>query len=185
MAHLQDKRMLRVLEAAARGFGWSSTTTPSGKGLGLACGIFKGTYVAAMGEVEVDMASGHCRMKRVVCAQDMGQVVNPEGARMQIEGCVMMGLGYALAERIRFRDGEILDLNFDTYQIPRFSWLPKIETILIDNPEMPPQEGGEPAVTCMGALVANAIFDATGVRFYELPISPERIQEALKVHARV
>jgi nicotinate dehydrogenase subunit B len=185
MAHLQDKRMIRVLEAAAKGFGWSSTTTPSGKGLGLACGIFKGTYVAAMGEVEVDIASGHCQMKRVVCAQDMGQIVNPEGARMQIEGCVMMGLGYALAERIRFRDGEILDLNFDTYQIPRFSWLPKIETILIENPEMPPQEGGEPAVTCMGALVANAIFDATGVRFYELPISPERIQEELKVHARV
>ena len=145
----------------------------------MACGIFKGTYVAAMGEVEVDKTNGHCRVKRVVCAQDMGQVVNPAGAQMQIEGCVMMGLGYALAERIRFQDGEILDLNFDTYEIPKFSWLPRIETILIDNPEMPPQEGGEPAVTCMGGLVANAIFDATGVRFYELPINSERIRDTM------
>jgi CO/xanthine dehydrogenase Mo-binding subunit len=91
----------------------------------------------------------------------------------------MMGLGYALAERIRFQDGEILDLNFDTYEIPKFSWLPRIETILIDNPEMPPQEGGEPAVTCMGGLVANAIFDATGLRFYELPINSERIRNKM------
>jgi nicotinate dehydrogenase subunit B len=180
LVHLQDKRMIRVLEAVAKGFGWSSAAAPGQRGRGLACGIFKGTYVAAMGEVEVDQANGHCRVKRVVCAQDMGQVVNPEGARLQIEGCVMMGLGYALAEKIRFQDGEILDLNFDTYEIPKFSWLPKIETILIDNPDMPPQEGGEPAVTCMGGLVANAIFDATGVRFHELPISPERIREALK-----
>jgi CO/xanthine dehydrogenase Mo-binding subunit len=100
---------------------------------------------------------------------------------MQIEGCVMMGLGYALAERIRFQDGEILDLNFDTYEIPKFSWLPGIKTILIENPDLPPQEGGEPAVTCMGGLVANAIYDAIGIRFYELPIRPERIQGALKM----
>jgi nicotinate dehydrogenase subunit B len=97
-----------------------------------------------------------------------------------MQGCAMMGLGYALTETIRFRDGEILDLNFDTYQIPKFSWMPKIETVLIDNPDIPPQEGGEPAITCMGGLVANAVFDATGVRFNELPISPERIQNAVK-----
>lgn len=178
--HLNDKRMLRVLDAAKTAFGWSPAAAPSGRGQGLACVIYKGTYVAAMGEVEVDKASGHCRVKRVVCAQDMGQVVNPEGARMQMEGCITMGLGYALTESIRFRDGEILDLSFDTYQIPRFSWLPRIETILIDNPELAPQEGGEPAITCMGALVANAVFDATGKRFHELPISKERLQEGPK-----
>ena len=179
LTHLQDKRMRGVLEAAASAFGWSSAPAPSGKGQGLACGIYKGTFVAAMGEVEVDKSSGKCRMKRLVCAQDMGRIINPEGAKMQIEGCLMMGLGYALAERIRFRDGEILDLNFDTYRIPRFSWLPKIETVLIDNPDMPPQEGGEPAIICMGGLVANAVFDATGVRSYELPVSPEHIRKNL------
>ena len=134
--------MVRVLEAAATAFGWSSIAAPSGKGQGVACGIYKGTYVAAMGEVEVDKTSGRCKVKRVVCAQDMGQVINPEGAKMQMQGCAMMGLGYALTETIRFRDGEILDLNFDTYQIPKFSWMPKIETVLIDNPDIPPQEGG-------------------------------------------
>jgi nicotinate dehydrogenase subunit B len=180
LTHIQDKRMLRVLEAAASKFGWSSAPAPSGKGRGIACLVYKGTHVAAMGDVEVDKTSGRCRVKRIVCAQDMGQVVNPEGAKMQMEGCLMMGLGYALSEMIHFRDGEILDLNFDSYQIPRFSWMPKIETILIDNPEMPPQEGGEPAITCMGALIDNAIFDAIGIRFYELPITPERIKKAVK-----
>jgi nicotinate dehydrogenase subunit B len=180
LTHLQDKRMLRVLEAAASKFGWSSAPAPSGRGQGIACLVYKGTHVAAMGEVEVDKTSGRCRVKRIVCAQDMGQVVNPEGAKMQVEGCLMMGLGYALSEAIHFRDGEILDLNFDTYQIPRFSWMPKIETILIDNPDMPPQEGGEPAITCMGALMANAIFDAIGIRFHELPLTPERIKKAVK-----
>ncbi|MBI4961909.1 MAG: xanthine dehydrogenase family protein molybdopterin-binding subunit [Desulfomonile tiedjei] len=180
LTHLNDKRMLRVLETAAGAFGWSPAVPPSGKGQGLACVIYKGTYVAAMAQVEVDKGSGRCGVKRVVLAQDMGQVVNPEGAKMQMEGCAMMGLGYALSETVRFRDGEILDLSFDTYHIPRFSWLPEIEAILVDNPDVPPQEGGEPAITCMGAVVANAIFDAIGVRFHELPITEKRIQEALK-----
>jgi nicotinate dehydrogenase subunit B len=180
LTHLQDKRMLRVLEAAGSAFGWSKAVAPSGKGRGVACVIYKGTHVAAMAEVDVDKTSGRCQVKRVVCAQDMGQVVNPEGAKMQVEGCVMMGLGYALTEMIRFRDGEVLDQNFDTYQLPRFSWAPKIETILIENPDLPPQEGGEPAITCMGALVANAIFDAIGVRFHDIPISRERIRQAVK-----
>ncbi|MEJ2719438.1 MAG: molybdopterin-dependent oxidoreductase [Deltaproteobacteria bacterium] len=153
---------------------------PSGKGRGMACGIYKGTYVAALGEAEVDKSSGRCRLKRVVFAQDMGEVINPEGARMQIEGYVMMGLGYAFSETIRFRNGEIIDLKFDTYQIPTFSWMPKITVLLIDNPDIGPQEGGEPAITCMGALAANVVFDATGIRFNELPLTPERVREGLK-----
>jgi nicotinate dehydrogenase subunit B len=178
--YLSDMRMLRVLDAVEKAFGWTAAPAPSGKGRGLACLIYKGTYVAAMCEVEVDKTSGRCKVKRIVCAQDMGQVVNPDGAKLQIEGCLIMGLGYALSEKVRFSNGEILDLNFDTYEIPRFSWVPKIETILIDNPDVPPQEGGEPAITCMGALIANAIFDAIGVRFNELPITPETIKKAVK-----
>ena len=71
----------------------------------------------------------------MVCAQDQGVTVSPDGSRQQMEGSITMGLGYALTEEVRFKDGEVLDRNFDTYQIPRFSWLPKIETVLIDNPD--------------------------------------------------
>jgi CO/xanthine dehydrogenase Mo-binding subunit len=91
-----------------------------------------------------------------------------------------MGLGYALSEGLRFKDGRILDENFDTYPIPRFSWLPAIETVLVDNPGLPAQGGGEPPIVCMGAVLANAIHDAVGVRLYELPMTPERILAALK-----
>jgi len=179
LRHLKNDRVRRVLEAAASKFGWSSGKAPSGTGRGLACVVYKGTCVAAMGEIEVDKSTGQCRMKRVVCAQDMGRVINPEGAQMQMEGCIMMGLGYALTEVVRFRDGEILDRNFDTYELPRFSAMPKIETVLVDNRDMQPQEGGEPAITCMGGLVANAVYDAIGVRFDMLPISRDRVKEAL------
>ncbi len=72
-------------------------------------------------DVESD---GYVQIKRVVCAQDMGLVINPKGAQIQMEGCITMGPGYALTEEIRFRGGNILDNNFDTYEIPRFSWLP-------------------------------------------------------------
>jgi nicotinate dehydrogenase subunit B len=70
-------------------------------------------------------------------------------------------------------------LNFDTYEIPRFSWLPKIETVLIDDKTAAPQGGGEPAIVPMGAVIANAIFDAVGARVREMPLTPERIKQAL------
>jgi CO/xanthine dehydrogenase Mo-binding subunit len=106
--------------------------------------------------------------------------VNPEGARLQIEGCLTMGLGYALSEEVHFKGRELLDLNFDTYELPRFSWLPKIETVLLDSPELAPSGGGEPAIILMGGLIANAIFDATGARLLQLPMTPARIKAALK-----
>ena len=124
-----------------------------------------------MAEVEVDKATGAVRVLRVVCAQDTGEVINPEGARMQIEGCITMGLGYCLTEEIRFKDGRVLDENYDTYELPRISWLPKIEVVLVDNPDLAPQGCGEPAITVMGAVVANAIYDAIGVRLFTLPMS--------------
>jgi CO/xanthine dehydrogenase Mo-binding subunit len=140
----------------------------------------KGTYVATMAEVKVDETSGVVQVQRVVCAQDTGEVINPEGVRLQIEGCITMGLGYVLSEEIRFKGGKILDENFDTYELPRFSWLPKIETVLVDNPAIPPQGCGEPAITPMGAVIANAIYDAISIRLCELPMTPTRIKEAIK-----
>ncbi len=179
LINLTDKRMIKVLSAAAERFGRSFEKAPSGKGYGIAITNYLGTYVATMAEVKVDKNTGSIRAERVVCAQDTGEVINPEGVRMQIEGCIIMGLGYSLTEEIEFKDGKILTENFDTYEIPRFSWLPKIETVLVNNPEMPPQGCGEPAVTPMGAVMANAVFDAVGIRMFTLPMTPDRIKEAL------
>jgi nicotinate dehydrogenase subunit B len=179
LKNLKDKRMIRVLKACAKKFNWKPGRAPSGRGYGVATGIDAGTYVAHMAEVGVDKQTGHVQVKRVVCAQDMGLSVNPEGAKIQIEGCITMGLGYALKEDIHFKGGEIYDLNFDTYEIPRFSWLPQIETVLIEDREAAPQGGGEPAIICMGGVIANAIYDAIGVRIFQLPMSTERIKQAL------
>ncbi len=179
LAHLSDKRMIGVLEAAARQFGWKAARAPSGRGVGVACAIYLGTYIATMAEVVVDRASGRVGVKRVVCAQDQGVIVNPDGSRQQIEGAITMGLGYALTEEVRFRNGEVLDRNFDTYQIPRFSWLPRIEPVLVDNPAVAASGCGEPPVVNMGAVIANAIHDACGARLLQLPMTPERVKGAL------
>jgi nicotinate dehydrogenase subunit B len=180
LANLADDRMKKVVRAAADKFGRAFAKAPTGRGYGIAITDYLNTYVVAMAEVAVDKTKGTVQVLRVVCAQDTGEVINPEGARMQIEGCVTMGLGYALAEEIRFKNGRVLSENYDTYEIPRFSWLPKIEVVLVDNPELAPQGCGEPAVTVMGAVVANAIHDAIGVRLFTLPMTPARILEALR-----
>jgi CO/xanthine dehydrogenase Mo-binding subunit len=180
LTHLTDKRMRKVLNAAAEKFGHRFARAPTKRGFGIACTDYKGTYVATMAEVEVDEKSGMVLVQRVVCAQDTGEVINPDGVRLQIEGCITMGLGYVLREEIRFRGGQILDENFETYELPRFSWLPKIETVLVENDAMPPQGCGEPAITPMGAVIANAVYDAIGVRLYELPMTPARIKKAIR-----
>ena len=180
LRHLSDQRVRGVLNAAAKQFGWKPARTPSGRGVGISCAIYLGTYVALMAEVAVDKATGHVQVERVVCAQDQGVIVNPEGSRQQVEGSITMGLGYALSEEVRFKDGEILDRNFDTYGIPRFSWLPKIETVLVENREVPASGCGEPPIVNMGAVIANAVYDASGARLLQLPMTPARISEALK-----
>jgi isoquinoline 1-oxidoreductase len=179
LGQLKDKRMRGVLEAAAKQFGWTPSKTPSGRGYGISCGIDAETYVAAMAEVEVDRSSGMIDVKRVVCAQDMGQVINPQGATIQMEGCITMGLGYALSEEVHFSNGRLLDVNFDTYVIPQFSWLPKIETVIVPNPTLAPKGGGEPAIVCMGGVLATAVYDATGAKLLQLPMTPQRVKSAL------
>lgn len=180
LKNLKDERMIAVLKAVADKFGYTPAKTPSGRGYGIACGTDVGTYVAHMAEVKVDKTTGHVQVLRVACAQDMGLCVNPEGTTIQMEGCITMGLGYALTEEIQFQGGNIKNHSFDSYELPRFSWVPKIETVILDKKDQPPQGGGEPAVICMGAVIANAVFDATGARFLQLPMTTERILEALK-----
>jgi isoquinoline 1-oxidoreductase len=179
LKNLKDPRMIRVLRAAGERFGWKPASLPSGRGVGVACGTDAGTYATMMAEVDVDRKTGKVAVKRVVSALDLGICVNPEGARMQMEGGLTMGLGYALSEELHFKGGEILDTNFDTYEIPRFSWVPEIETVIIENRDLPPQGGGEPPIICTGAVIANAIFDATGARLTTLPMTPARVLGAM------
>jgi CO/xanthine dehydrogenase Mo-binding subunit len=177
--NLKNPRMQRVVEVCAKKFGWTPKPGPSKRGFGVALGEDAGTYVVNMAEVKVDAATGAIRVVRVVCAQDMGVVVNPEGATQQMEGCIMMGLGYTLTEEVRFKNGEVLDRNYGGYSLPKFSWMPKVETVILDNPDLPSQGGGEPAIVGMGAVIANAVFDATGVRITQLPMTPARVKAAL------
>jgi isoquinoline 1-oxidoreductase len=179
LRNMGDERMRRVLQEAAKAFGWKPAPAPSRRGWGVACGVDSGTYATLMVEVDVDRATGAVKVERIVCAQDMGVVVNPEGATMQVEGCVTMGLGYVLREEVRIEDGKVLDENFDTYEIPRFSWLPRIETVLVKNDALAPQGGGEPAIVPMGGAIANAVFDATGARLFRLPMTPARVKAAI------
>lgn len=180
LRNLEEPRMIGVLKEAAKRFGWVAKAAPSGRGFGVACGHYRGTYVAAMAEVAVDPARGRVRVKRITLVQDMGVVVNPDGAKQQIEGSLIMGLGYALTEEVPFKGGEVLVKNFDSYLLPRFSWVPELDIALIDNPAVPAQGGGEPPIILVGALIANAIFDATGARMTHLPMTPERIVAAMK-----
>ncbi len=175
-----DPRLRKVLKAAADAFGWKPGPGPSGQGRAIAVASDAGAYCALAAEVTVDRKTGEIKVKRVVAAQDMGIVINPAGARMQMDGCINMGLGYVLSEELNFNGGTITDKNFDTYEIPRFMAVPHIESILVPNDDLAPQGGGEPAIVPMGAVIANAVFDLTGVRIYRLPMTPKRVLAAMK-----
>ena len=176
-----NHRVVRPMKAAAEKFGWTEAALPAGRGKGMAVGYDSGTYVAMMGEIEIDEKTGRVRVLRVVTAQDMGLVINPHGAIMQVEGCINMGMGYTFSEEMLFNGGDILVKNFDTYETTKFSMTPpELETVLLDLPDEPSQGGGEPAIITVGAVVANAIFDACGARMLRLPMTPERVLEAIQ-----
>jgi isoquinoline 1-oxidoreductase len=180
LKNLKDEKMIACLKAVADKFGYVAGKTPSGRGIGIACGTDAGTWVAHMAEVKVDKNTGKVQVVRIAVAQDMGLCVNPQGALIQMEGCITMGLGYTFTEEVFFEGGNILTRGFDTYEIPRFSWLPKIDCVILDRKDKPPKGGGEPAIIAIGAVVANAIFDATGARLYRVPMTPARVLEALR-----
>jgi nicotinate dehydrogenase subunit B len=179
--NLTDEKMISVVEALRDKFGYVPAPAPSGRGIGMALGIDAGTWVAVMVEVTVDKSTGKIKPVRAVCVQDMGMCVNPQGAVLQVEGCITMGLGYALSEDVEFRGGSVITGNFDTYQLPVFSLVPEvIETVILDRMDQPPRGGGEPAIICMGGALANAIFDACGARLHRMPMTPERVLQAIK-----
>jgi CO/xanthine dehydrogenase Mo-binding subunit len=179
MNNLTDERMIRVLNTAATKFGHKFIKCPSGKGYGIACTNYLNTYVATIAHVSVNKSTGKVKVERVVCAQDMGEIINSQGAKLQIEGGITMGLSAALFEEIEFSGGKIQTENFDSYQITRFTDAPAIDIMLVDNPDLAPQGCGEPAITTIGAALANAIFDAVGARMYLLPMTQDRILAAM------
>ena len=178
LKNLKSENMIATLKLGAEKFDWNRKKK-EGHGYGIALGEDAGTSVVMIAEVHVDKKTGIVTPIKVVCSQDMGQVVNPHGATLQTEGGITMGLGYALYEDIEFNGGSVKSRNFSNYTITKFSNTPEIECVFIDKMDAKPQGGGEPAIICVGGAIANAVFDACGARVNRMPVTPERILEAL------
>ncbi|MEZ4503869.1 MAG: molybdopterin cofactor-binding domain-containing protein [Dehalococcoidia bacterium] len=167
LRNLTHPRFRRVLEAAAADFGWG-TPLPEGRHAGIALGVDVGSYVATA--VEVSVQGREVRVHRVVAALDCGLVVNPEGARNQMEGAIVMGLGGALWEASDFEAGRLLNPTFTRYRVPRITDTPRIEVRFVGDPDAPSTGAGEPGLVPLAAAISNAVYSATGVRHRELPI---------------
>jgi CO/xanthine dehydrogenase Mo-binding subunit len=137
------------------------------------------TYVGCVMAVEVDTGSGEIRVTDCWLAQDCGQVVNPDGVRLQAEGCVIQTLSRTLSEEIRWEGNEITTLDWGSYPLLTFPQVPRIEVVIMDRQNDPMWGAGEPAVAVITPAVGNAVFDATGVRLREAPFTPDRVKAAL------
>ncbi|WP_165228771.1 xanthine dehydrogenase family protein molybdopterin-binding subunit [Aquisphaera insulae] len=173
LRNLEDARVRDIYRDAAERFGWGKTKPPEGHGYGFAGGAEKGGYVATCVEVAVDPTTRAVRVVRAVAAFECGAIVNPDQLRNQVEGCLIMGLGGALFEAVRFEDGKILNPRFSRYQVPRFGDVPKIDVVLRDRKDLPAAGAGEIPIVAIAPAIANAVFAATGVRIRSMPIAPE------------
>jgi len=178
LAHLKDERLRNVLEAAAERFGWRQRRRQraSDRGIGLACGVEKGSYVAACVEVAVDRSRGDVRVLSVCQAFECGAIQNPDNLRAQTEGCIIMTLGAVLKEEIRFENGRILNGRFSRYPVPRFIDVPPIDTVLLNRPDLPSAGAGETPMIAVPPAVTNAVFDACAVRIRSLPVRGEALK---------
>jgi isoquinoline 1-oxidoreductase len=173
---LKNERLRAVFDAAADKFGWSQRSKAPGHGFGMGGGYEKLGNVATFAEVAVDRKSGEVRIVRVVSAFECGAIVNPGNLRNQVEGANVQGLGGALFEAVSFDNGRILNPRLSQYRVPRFSDLPEIETVLLDRKDIPSAGAGECPMIGLAPAVANAIFDATGVRLRSLPLAPDGLK---------
>lgn len=176
LKNLKDERLRAVLQAAAEQFGWGNNKPAAGHGFGIAGGSEKGSYVATCAEVTVDRASGKVQVVRAVTAFECGAILNPDHLKNQIEGSVVMGLGGALFEAIHFDGGKITTDGFSSYRVPRFSDAPKLETVLVNRPDLPSAGAGETPIVAIAPAIGNAIFQATGIRLRSLPMAPEGLR---------
>ena len=176
MKNLKDERLRAVFAAAAKKFGWGKPKSAPGQGFGMGGGFEKLGNVATFVEVNVDRKSGDVNVARVVCAFECGAIVNPDGLQNQVEGANVQGLGGALFEAIEFANGKILNGRMSEYRVPRFSDLPPIEAVLVDRKDIPAAGAGECPLLGLAPAIANAIFDATGVRLRSLPLVPHGLK---------
>lgn len=180
LAHLSDPRARAVLEAAVEVAGWEPRASPSGRGVGVAVARYKGSkaYVAHVVEAEVDVQTGRIAARSIVGACDAGAVVNEDGLRNQIEGGALQGLSRALHEEVRFAPEGILTRDWTRYPVLRFAEAPRIQVVLLDGGG-PPLGAGEAGTPPLAPALANAVFDATGIRLRELPFTERRVRERL------
>ena len=168
LKNLKDERQRAVLIAAAEKFGWGKQKAPEGRGYGISMGFEKNAYVGCCAEATID--GGRPRIIRVVEAFECGAVVNPDHLRNQVEGAMVMAIGGALFEQIRFADGKILNPLLSRYRVPRFSDVPAIETVLVDRKDLPSSGAGETPIIGLAPAVANAMFQVTGKRVRSMPM---------------
>ena len=180
LAHLSHKRLRPVLEAAAERFRWRERrkNLPPNRGIGIACGTEKGSYVAACAEVSVDREQGAFQIHEICQAFECGAIHDPDNLRAQLDGCVVMTLGAVLGEEILFENGRILNPHFAQYPVPRFKDVPPIETVLLNRPDLPSVGAGETPMIAVPPAVANAIFEACQVRSRSLPIRTAALRRA-------
>jgi CO/xanthine dehydrogenase Mo-binding subunit len=183
LRHLDDPRARDVVTAASKRFGWSHSPS-RGRGYGFAFARYKNlaAYCAIAAEVEVERATGRARLVRAVAAIDSGQAVNPDGIVNQVEGAIVQSASWTLYESVSFDDTRITSVDWATYPILRFNAVPdSIEVQVIDRPGQPFLGSGEAGQGPAAAAIANAIAQATGKRFRDLPLTRERIKAAIGV----
>jgi CO/xanthine dehydrogenase Mo-binding subunit len=181
LRHMTDPRAIEVLKAAAQRAGWGTTLMP-GQGRGMAFAQYENeaAIVATVAQVQVDQASGAVRVTRLVVAHDCGLIINPDGLRNQIEGNAIQSLSRALYEQVTFDGSRITSVDWDSYPILKFAEVPDVDVVLIDRPDRRAVGAGEPATITTAAAVANAIYDASGVRVRQIPFQPERVRTAAR-----
>ncbi len=187
LRYLKGERERAVLQAAAEKAGWQSHPSHQRDGGGRAegRGVAFVRYendqaiAATVAEVEVERATGVVRVQRITVAHDCGLIINPDGVSNQIEGNVIQSLSRTLKEEVQFDQERITSVNWESYKILTFSEVPDIQIMLINRPDEEAVGAGEPSTTTTAAAVANAIFDATGMRLRQIPFTPERVKAAL------
>lgn len=190
LRHLTDQRLMDVLNAAAKAYGWDSRPSPKAgnpktgvvSGRGVSCVFYEGAngYCALVAEVEVDQDSGVVVVKRMSTSGDSGPISNPDGLRNQMEGGAMQAMSRALKEEVKWNEFGITSIHWRAFPVYQFGdVLPVIDTVLINRPDKPQMGAGETTITIVAAAIANAIFDATGARIRQVPFTPARVLAAL------
>jgi CO/xanthine dehydrogenase Mo-binding subunit len=187
LRHVKDPRDVALIKAAAQKANWETRASPRRgqtgskvQGRGIAYSQRNGTRVAVVAEVEVDRASGKIWARKFTVAHDCGQIINPDGLEKCIEGNIVQGVSRTLWEEVKFDNKNVTSVDWQTYPILDITETPeKVDFVLINHPELPPTGAGEPSIRPVAAAIANAIFDATGVRIRRVPFSPEHVKAAL------